>query len=126
MKANFDRLIGGAVDAAKVTRERGGTAPSMLAIAISCVGRRLVLGERTEEEIEATLEALPAGTQQVGFYSYGELCPQNDRSCCGPIRAKPPPDRCAWQTTREPPRKQFLSLAPTRRRKPIPPAMAWR
>jgi PAS domain S-box-containing protein len=39
------------------------------------VGRRLVLGERTEEETEATLEALPPGAQQVGFYSYGELSP---------------------------------------------------
>ena len=37
--------------------------------------RRLVLGERTEEETEATLEALPAGARQVGFYSYGELSP---------------------------------------------------
>jgi hypothetical protein len=34
-----------------------------------------VLGERTEEEIEATLDALPPGAQQVGFYSYGELSP---------------------------------------------------
>jgi hypothetical protein len=53
-----------------------------LSIAISCVGRRLVLGERTEEEIEATLDALPFGSHQVGFYSYGELCPQNGASCC--------------------------------------------
>ena len=46
-----------------------------LAIAISCVGRRLVLGERIDEEVEATLENLPKGTEQVGFYSYGELSP---------------------------------------------------
>ncbi len=53
----------------------------ILCIAISCVGRRLVLGGRTEEETEATLEALPNGTQQVGFYSYGEISPYASGSC---------------------------------------------
>jgi hypothetical protein len=53
----------------------------MLAIAISCVGRRMVLGERTEEEVEATLEELPAGTSQVGFYSYGEISPYASGVC---------------------------------------------
>jgi hypothetical protein len=52
-----------------------------LSIAISCVGRRLVLGERTEEELEAALQVLPAGTQQVGFYSYGELSPFASGHC---------------------------------------------
>jgi hypothetical protein len=52
-----------------------------LSIAISCVGRRLVLGERTEEELEATLEALPRGVKQVGFYSYGEISPYASGTC---------------------------------------------
>jgi len=39
------------------------------------VGRRLVLGQRVEEEVEATLDALPASTTQIGFYSYGEISP---------------------------------------------------
>ena len=52
-----------------------------LAIAITCVGRRLVLGERAEEEIEATLEVFPQGTQQIGFYSYGELSPYANGRC---------------------------------------------
>ena len=39
------------------------------------LGRRLVLGERTEEEVESVLEAAPAGTRHVGFYSYGEIAP---------------------------------------------------
>jgi hypothetical protein len=52
-----------------------------LAITVSCVGRRLVLGERTEEELEATLDSCPEGTQQVGFYSYGELSPFASGSC---------------------------------------------
>jgi hypothetical protein len=79
MKANFDRLVQGASDAAIMSRSQ--SAGEILCIAISCVGRRLVLGGRTEEETEATLEALPDGTQQVGFYSYGEISPYASGSC---------------------------------------------
>jgi len=57
MRANFDRLILGA-QAAGEAAMASHQAPA-LSIAISCVGRRLVLGERTEEETEATLETLP-------------------------------------------------------------------
>ena len=52
-----------------------------LSVAISCVGRRLVLGERTDEELEATLEVLPKGTRQIGFYSYGEISPYASGYC---------------------------------------------
>ncbi len=83
MRANFDRLIQGAGDSALMTLESNGGqgvpdgagANPSLSIAISCVGRRLVLGERTEEELESALAALPLGTRQVGFYSYGEISP---------------------------------------------------
>ena len=46
------------------------------------VGRRLVLGERAEEEIEATLDGLPDGTRQIGFYSYGEISPFTPHARC--------------------------------------------
>ena len=75
MRANMDRLVDGAMEAALRCGAGAGTAIPVLAIAISCVGRRLVLGERTEEEIEATLEVLPTGSELVGFYSYGEIAP---------------------------------------------------
>jgi hypothetical protein len=81
MRANFDRLIDGASGAARLVMEHGEPAGDTLAIAISCVGRRLVLGERTEEEVEATLEVLPEGTRQVGFYSYGEISPYANGRC---------------------------------------------
>lgn len=48
---------------------------------ISCVGCRLVLGERTEEETEATLDVLPKGTQQIRCYSYGEISPYTAETC---------------------------------------------
>jgi hypothetical protein len=48
-----------------------------LAILVSCVGRRLVLGQRIEEELEAVIASLPKSAQAIGFYSYGEVCPGN-------------------------------------------------
>jgi hypothetical protein len=80
MRANFDRLIDGASSAASMVDVQANGSPT-LAIAISCVGRRLVLGDRTEEEVEATLDALPEGCQLIGFYSYGELSPLGQGSC---------------------------------------------
>lgn len=83
MKANFDRLIASAGEAGEDAAKRMNikTPGPVLSIAISCVGRRLLLGERTEEETEYVLETLPKGTLQVGFYSYGELSPLVSGSC---------------------------------------------
>jgi hypothetical protein len=86
MRANFDRLIDSATEAAELVANQisvSGTNSShpMLSIAISCVGRRLLLGERTEEETESLLMSLPQGTQQIGFYSYGEISPFTTGSC---------------------------------------------
>jgi len=53
-----------------------------LAIAVSCVGRRLVLGERTEEEIESVRDALPRHAVQVGFYAYGEIARRHRADAC--------------------------------------------
>jgi len=80
MRANSDRLILGAMEAAEEAADSTEVAP-VLAIAISCVGRRMVLGERTEEEVEGTHEALPAGSVQVGFYSGGEIGRQGQGRC---------------------------------------------
>jgi hypothetical protein len=81
MKANFDRLVQGAAHAALATRSNTPGDVEVLAVAISCVGRRLVLGERTEEELEVTVETLPRRTHMVGFYSYGEISPYGDGRC---------------------------------------------
>lgn len=80
MRANFDRLIEGASGAASMISGNTGPGP-VLSIAISCVGRRLVLGQRIEEETEAVAESLSPATKQIGFYSYGELSPYSDGSC---------------------------------------------
>lgn len=86
MRANFDRIITAADEAGELALKRmvgidNEYAKPVLAIAVSCVGRRLLLGERTEEETESTLESLPTTTQQIGFYSYGELSPYSTGDC---------------------------------------------
>lgn len=82
MKANFDRLVDGASGAATTSvRTLAGSKPE-LAILISCVGRKLVLKDRTEEEVEAVQDALGKGTPMTGFYSYGEICPAAPNASC--------------------------------------------
>ncbi|MDM8565924.1 FIST N-terminal domain-containing protein [Candidatus Halobeggiatoa sp. HSG11] len=71
MRANFDRLVAGASTAA----EKIDASNPDLAILISCVGRKLVLAQRIEEEIEGVRDILGEDTVLTGFYSYGEISP---------------------------------------------------
>ena len=75
MKANFDRLIDGATGAAKTSYQAIGSVTPDLAILISCVGRKLVLKQRIEEEVEGVRDVLGNRTVLAGFYSYGEISP---------------------------------------------------
>lgn len=79
MKANFDRLVDGAHGAAEGARIRGG---AELAILISCIGRKLVLKSRIEEELEAVQDVLGRQAAMAGFYSYGEICPSAPNANC--------------------------------------------
>lgn len=81
MKANFDRLVDGACGSASASSRRLDGSRAELAILISCVGRKLVLRQRVEEEVEAVREVLPQAVL-AGFYSYGELCPQGNVGSC--------------------------------------------
>jgi hypothetical protein len=71
MRANLDRLVDGAHAAAAGSGTDPGAAA--LAVAVSCVGRRMILGSRVEDELEAVLRGLPDGIEMIGFYSYGEI-----------------------------------------------------
>jgi hypothetical protein len=73
MRGNFDRLIQGAANAAE--QAQGKSEGDRLAILVSCIGRKLLLGQRTREEVEAVQSVLGAGTHLAGFYSYGEVSP---------------------------------------------------
>ncbi|MBK9358730.1 MAG: FIST C-terminal domain-containing protein [Bacteroidales bacterium] len=75
MKASFEKLVGGAFTAAELSGTSLGDTDPDLAILISCVGRRLVLKQRVEEEVEAVREVLGSRVTITGFYSYGEICP---------------------------------------------------
>ena len=82
MRTNTERLIQSAGLAGRAAARAFPASASPLALSVSCVGRRLVLGERTEEEIESVRDALPRGTGQVGFYSYGEMSPRLPSGGC--------------------------------------------
>lgn len=83
MKANFDRLVDGASGAASMSVESLGEGKAELAILISCIGRKLVLKERAEDEIEAVREKIGPQAAIIGFYSYGEISPTTptERQC---------------------------------------------
>ncbi len=72
MKANFEKLIDASATAAEQTLKVVG-ADSEFALLISCVGRKLVLGQRIEEEVEAVRDVLGELPIMSGFYSYGEI-----------------------------------------------------
>lgn len=75
MKAGFDRLIEGASEAAHQTLHAEHNEMPDLALLISCVGRKLVLNQRVEEEVEVIRDVYGAHTALAGFYSYGEISP---------------------------------------------------
>ena len=75
MKANVDRLIDGAQGAASASYSAITSSEPELALLISCVGRKLVLKQRVEEEPESVRDVLGASVCLSGFYSYGEIAP---------------------------------------------------
>jgi hypothetical protein len=77
MRTSVDRLVGSAEDAIAHALLDLPTSAPVLAVSVSCVGRRLVMGERTDEEAEAVADQLPSGSAHAGFYSYGEIAPAN-------------------------------------------------
>ena len=81
MKANFDRLIDGAMGAAEKSLVSITENQPELGLLISCVGRKMVLKQRIEEEIEGVREVLGSGPVLSGFYSYGEISPHGVGDC---------------------------------------------
>lgn len=75
MQASFDRLVKGAMQAAEASQLALGKASADLAILISGVGRKLLLKQRIEEEVEGVCHVLGEQTALTGFYSYGEFSP---------------------------------------------------
>jgi hypothetical protein len=82
MKTNVDDLVDGATAAAETSLSGLGDARPDLALLVSCVGRKLVMKQRIEEEVEAIRGVFGADTKIAGFYSYGELCPFSQGEEC--------------------------------------------
>jgi hypothetical protein len=82
MKANVDRLVDGAQGAASASLKAMGSTLPELAILISCVGRKLVLKQRVEEEVESVRDVLGDEAILIGFYSYGEISPISGSIAC--------------------------------------------
>ncbi len=82
MMANLDRLIDGAQGAAQKALQSSNQ-EAEFAILISCVGRRLVLQQNTEAELESAKDVLSERCKITGFYSYGEISPIEGATVCG-------------------------------------------
>lgn len=81
MRATTERLIDGAGGAASSCQHQAINSPCEFALLISCVGRKLLLKQRVEEEVEAVVEAL-GNAPATGFYSYGEIAPFSSGARC--------------------------------------------
>lgn len=80
MKSNLDNLVDAATKAAEQCTGSVGSERHQLAILVSCVGRKLVMSRRVEEEVEAVSDVLGKNAIITGFYSYGEICPLTSNS----------------------------------------------
>jgi hypothetical protein len=78
MLGNFDHLIAGAGRAA----QQASIEDAKLAILVSCIGRKLLLGQRIADEVEAVAEVLGTECRTTGFYSYGEIAPMEGLPYC--------------------------------------------
>jgi hypothetical protein len=82
MHASTDRLVNGAEIAAEATRAMHAAPGESLALLVSCVGRKLVMGDRVEEEVEVVSDVFGKQATLAGFYSYGEISPFSPGSAC--------------------------------------------
>ena len=83
MRGNFDNLAAGAAEAARQAKAGivGIPAGDEVSVMVSCTGRRLLMGQRITEELEAAALEMRPGAR-VGFFSYGEISPHAVSGCC--------------------------------------------
>jgi hypothetical protein len=84
MRGNFDHLAAGAAEAARQARSGLGATDDdrRFSILVSCIGRRLLMGQRTTDEAEAAGAELGPESLRLGFYSYGEISPHPNSGRC--------------------------------------------
>lgn len=72
MHANTEQLVDGAGEAANMLGDCETDNGAL--ICVSCVGRKILMGDDTEDELDAIRDALGDNLPTTGFYSYGEIC----------------------------------------------------
>jgi hypothetical protein len=83
MHSSTDKLIDGAESAAKIAmKNHHHDGHDALAILVSCVGRKIIMGDRVEEEVEAVADLCDADTALTGFYSNGEISSTEEHGGC--------------------------------------------
>jgi hypothetical protein len=82
MRSNFDNIIDAAGEAAQNCLSEFKHKNAKLAVLISCVGRKMILHKRVDEEVEAVMNELSKDVVNIGFYSYGEISPLHIKSSC--------------------------------------------
>lgn len=82
MHASTEALVDGAEAAAKAAQAMGSTSDTALGLLVSCIGRKLVMGDRIDEEVEAVGAVFGQGCVLTGFYSNGEISPYLDTTEC--------------------------------------------
>lgn len=82
MHASTDALVDGAEAAAQAAQMALRHPGQGLALLVSCVGRKLVMGGRVEEEVEAVADVFNQSVMVTGFYSYGEISPFTGEVSC--------------------------------------------
>jgi hypothetical protein len=81
MRAGHENLIEAAKKVSTINADFVDESYQTVSLIVSCVGRRLVMGENTEDEVEMVLNHLPKNTIQTGFYSYGEIAAGHTGIC---------------------------------------------
>jgi hypothetical protein len=84
MRGNFGRLAVGAGEAARQAFAGIGECGTSdgIAILVSCIGRRLLMGQHISEEVEAVSAEFGSRIPRLGFYSYGEISPHSASGIC--------------------------------------------
>jgi len=82
MRGDFNHLVEGAATAAGLANLTTPN-PHSLAILVSCIGRKLLLGQQISDETESVADVFQNAIPTIGFYSYGEICHQQFTGKCG-------------------------------------------
>lgn len=80
VRTDLDQLVTGAGIAAGQIADA--SIRPQFTLAVSCIGRRLLLQQRVGEELRRLRDRLGDATPIAGFYSYGELAPSGAGTSC--------------------------------------------